>query len=88
MFLVFGSEENTNLLFMGVIAGVKAKQLNDWLNDVPGLPNPLPITHIPIMRFLSNMVHDHQTASWEGIATSNSLKYSRDEFKTIKTPTR
>ena len=64
MFLVFGSEENTNLLFMGIIAGDKAKQLNDWLNDVPGLPNPLPLTHIPIMRFLSNMVHDHQTASW------------------------
>ena len=64
MFLVFGSEENTNLLFMGIIAGQKAVMLDNWLKDEPGLPNPLPITQIPIMRFLSNLVHDHQTASW------------------------
>ena len=64
MFLAFGAEDNTNVLFMGVISGSNARRLNDWLNDVPGLPNPLPLTHVPIMRFLSNLVHDHQTASW------------------------
>ena len=49
MFLAFGSEDNTNVLFMGVISGSNARRLNDWLNDVPGLPNPLPLTQVPIM---------------------------------------
>jgi len=64
MFLVFGTEENNNLLYIGVLAGDRARILQNWMDDGEGAINPLPITNVPIIRFLSNLIHDHQTGGW------------------------
>ena len=38
MFLVFGTEEESNLLYVGVIAGHRAAVLQHWLDGRPANP--------------------------------------------------
>lgn len=64
MFLLFGSDDRAQKLYIGVLCGDTAFVLHDWLSRDDSIPDSITLTDIPTIRFSAANQDNHQQAEW------------------------